>query len=303
MYVKESGYIVYSIHQVYICTPMRILITEKLLISLLSLLMLMGCSDFRKLQKSTDWREKYDAVLKYYERGDKGDYVKASMLLEEILPIIRGMPEAEQANFYYAYCHFHQGLYVESAFYFKTFYETYSRSDFAMESMYMHAYSLFLDSPVEELDQSSSAEAIGAMQQFLNLYPDTKYAGQATATINELQRKLESKAYRNALLYKKLSQHNSAVVAFENFSKDYPDSQYNEEVHFLKLESQYIYARRSISSKQKERYEKAIEIYDYFIENYSDSKFVKEATRMNTECRKWMSEFLSRNQVIESNNN
>ena len=137
---------------------------RRLLFSFLSLLILMGCSDFRKIQKSTDWREKYDAAIRYYERGDKGDYIKASMLFEEILPIIRGMPEAENANFYYAYCHFHQHLYVEGAFYFKTFYETYSRSEFAMESMYMYAYSLFMDSPVEELDQSSSAEAIAAMR-------------------------------------------------------------------------------------------------------------------------------------------
>ena len=276
---------------------------SKLLISLLSLSILIGCSEFRKLQKSTDWRIKYDAAVNYYERGDKGDYIKASMLLEEILPIITGMPEAENANFYFAYCHFHQNLFVESAFYFKTFYETYSRSEFALESMYLRAYSLFLDSPVEELDQSSSAEAIAAMQQFLNLYPETEYSGQATATINELQRKLESKAYRNALLYKKLSQYNSAVITFENFSKDYPDSQYNEEVNYLKLESQYLYSKRSISSKQKERYEKAIEIYIYFIENYTDSKFAKDAERINDDCRKWMNEFISNNKVLESNNN
>ena len=276
---------------------------RRLLIYTLTFLLLIGCSDFRKLQKSTDWRQKYDAVNKYYERGDRGDYIKASMLLEEILPIIRGMPEAEQANFYYAYCHFHQSLYVESAFYFKTFYETYSRSEYAMESMYMHAYSLFLDSPVVELDQSSSAEAISSMQQFLNLYPDSKYTGQANATIIELQRKLETKGYQNAILYKKLSQHNSAVVAFENFSKDFPDSQYNEEVYFLKLESQYLYAKRSISSKQKERYDKVIEIYDHFIVNYSESKFVKEADRINEDSRKWISEFTSNNKVLETNSN
>ena len=277
--------------------------SRQLVLIFFSLVMTMGCGEFRKLQKSTDWRKKYDAAVKYYERGDKGDYVKASMLFEEILPIIRGMPEAEQANFYYAYCHFHQSLFVESAYHFKTFYETYSRSEYALESMYMYAYSLFLDSPVEELDQSSSAEAIAAMQQFLNLHPDTKYTGQATATINELQRKLETKAYNNAILYKRLSQHNSAVIAFENFSKDFPDSQYNEEVNFLKLESQYIYAKKSVSNKQKERYEKAIEIYDYFIQNYADSKFAKEANRINQDCRKWMNEFQSNNKVLESNNN
>jgi outer membrane protein assembly factor BamD len=172
-----------------------------------------------------------------------------------------------------------------------------------MESMYMYAYSLFLDSPVEELDQSSSAEAIGAMQRFLNMYPDTKYSGQATATINELQRKLETKAYNNALLYKKLSQHNSAVITFENFSEDFPDSRYNEEINFLKLQSQHEYARKSIPSKQKERYEKAIEIYDYFIQNYPDSKFAKEAARINNDCRKWMNDFQSNINVLKSNNN
>ncbi len=270
---------------------MSIPMGNKLLITLLSLTLLIGCSDFRKLQKSTDWRVKYDAAIKYYERGDRGDHIKASMLFEEILPIIRGMPEAETANFYFAYTHFHQNLFVESAFYFKSFYETYSRSEFALESMYMHAYSLFRDSPVEELDQSSSAEAISAMQQFLNLYPETQYSGEANATINELQRKLESKAYRNALLYKKLSKHNSAVVALENFSKDFPDSKFSEESIYLKLESQHIYAKRSISIKQKERYDKTIEIYIYFFENYPDSKFAKDAARINDDCRKWLNSY------------
>ena len=101
----------------------------------------------------------------------------------------------------------------------------------------------------------------------------------------------------------KLSKHNSAVIAFENFNKVFPDSQYNEEVNFLKLESQYLYAKRSISSKQKERYEKAIDIYNYFVENYSDSRFAKDAERINNDCRKWMNEFISNNKVLESNNN
>ncbi len=275
----------------------------RLLVLLLAILVLGSCSDFRRLQKSTDWREKYDSAVRYYQRGDKGDYIKASILFEEILPIIRGTEEAEKANFYYAYCHFHQRLYVESAFYFKSFYETYSRSDFALESMYMHAHSLFLDSPVVELDQSSSVEAVTAMQQFINRHPTSEYVEQASNTIDQLQRKLESKAYQNAILYKKLSQHNSAVIAFENFSKDYPDSQLNEEINFYKLESQHEYAKRSISTKQKERYEKAIVFYNYFIENYASSKFTKDADRINRDCRKWISETAAQNQNIEINNN
>ncbi|MDH3710965.1 MAG: outer membrane protein assembly factor BamD [Cyclobacteriaceae bacterium] len=270
---------------------------------LLAVLLLFGCSDFRKLQKSTDWREKYDAAVRYYERGEKSDYIKASILFEEILPLIRGTEEAEKANFYYAYCHFHQTLYVESAFYFKNFYETYSRSEFAREAMYLHAHSLFLDSPVVELDQSSSEEAITAMQQFLNRFPNSEYTLQANNTINELQIKLEKKAYSNAVLYKKLSQHNSAVIAFENFNKDYPDSQLNEEINFLKLESQYLYARRSISTRQKERYELAIDFYNYFIENYANSTFAKDARKIYDDCRKWIDETAAKKEEVDTNSN
>ena len=275
----------------------------RILVMFLAVITLGSCSDFRRLQKSTDWHEKYEAAVRYYQRGDKGDYIKASILFEEILPIIRGTEEAEKANFYYAYCHFHQRLFVESAFYFKSFYETYSRSDFALESMYMHAHSLFLDSPVVELDQTSSIEAITAMQQFINRHPTSEYTAQASQTIDELQRKLEAKAYQNAVLYKKLSQHNSAVIAFENFSKDYPDSDLNEEINFFKLESQYLYAKRSISSKQKERYEKAIDFCNYFIENYASSNFAKEAERIFEDCKKWISNAAAQNKDIELNNN
>jgi outer membrane protein assembly factor BamD len=262
-----------------------------------------ACSDFRKLQKSTNWREKYDAALRYYQRGERGDYIKASTLFEEVLPLIRGTEEAEKANFYYAYCHFHQRLYVESAFYFESFYQTYSRSDFAQEAMYMHAHSLFLDSPVVELDQTSSIEAIAAMQNFINRYPSSEYAEQATTTINELQQKLEEKAYHNAVLYKKLSQHNSAVIAFDNFSKDYPDSKLNEEISFFKLESQYLYARRSITSKQKERYEKAIEFYNNFIGSYANSKFAKDADGIYEDCKKFIDEIAVPNSDVETSNN
>jgi len=260
----------------------------RIFILFLMVLTTAACSDFRKLQKSTNWREKYDAAVRYYERGEKGDYIKASILFEEVLPLIRGTEEAEKANFFYAYCHYHQRLFVESAFYFESFYQTYSRSEFAEEAMYMHAHSLFLDSPVVELDQTSSVEAIAAMQTFINRYPQSEYAEQATTTIDELQKKLEEKAYQNAVLYKKLSQHNSAVIAFENFSKDYPDSKLNEDIRFFKLESQYLYAKRSITSKQKERYQKAIDFYHNFVDSYTSSKFAKDAERIYDDCKKWM---------------
>ena len=238
-----------------------------------------GCSKFRKIQKNPDWRIRYDAAVKYYERGEKGDYLKAAVLFEELLPLIRGTKEAEKAQFYFAYAQFQQRLYIQSAYHFKSFYETYSRSDFAQESMYMHAYSLFLDSPVQELDQTSSVEAIQAMQNFLNKYPTSEYREQANSTIDELQKKLELKAYENAKLYNQLQQYNSAVIAFENFYKDFPDSKLNEEIYYLQIQAQHNYAKASIFARQKERYKKTVDYYLAFLERYSESKYLKEAQK------------------------
>ena len=66
--------------------------TGRLLISVgVAFCLLAGgaCSKFRKIQKSEDWRIKYDAGLNYYS---KKDYYHTALLFEEILPVVRGLP-------------------------------------------------------------------------------------------------------------------------------------------------------------------------------------------------------------------
>lgn len=245
-----------------------------------TLLTASSCSKFRKIQKSDDWKVKYEAAMDYYEQGGRGDYYKAAVLFEEVLPLIRGSKEAEKAQFYYAYAHYYQQQYILSAHYFKTFYETYSRSDMAQEAMYMHAYSLYLTSPVVDLDQTSTFEAIQAMQSFLNKYPGSEYRDDGTRIIDQLQAKLEQKAFENARLYQKLGRLQAALVAYENFENDFPSSNKIEEVKYLKVLAQYEYAKESIRSKQKERFNATIDYYKDFIDNYPESEFTKEAEKM-----------------------
>jgi outer membrane protein assembly factor BamD len=246
-----------------------------------------SCSKFRQIQKSDDWEVKYRAALEYYE---KEDYYKASALIEEILPIIRGRPEAERVQFYFAYSYFYQKQYIMSAHYFKTFFTIYSRSEYAEEAMYMHAYSLYLDSPDYELDQTNSKEAISAMQSFINRYPQSKYANDANQIIDQLQLKLERKAYENAIQYYRLEKYNggealvAALIAFDNFQDDFPDSHLNEDISFLKIEAAYKLARQSIRSKMRERLMTAIDHYQYFIDNYPQSDYVKNAENIYIDC-------------------
>lgn len=262
------------------------------------ILFVSACSEFRRVQKKGTWQEKYEAAIRYYEEED---YDKAIVLLEEILPIIRGTEYAERAEFIYAYSYFQEGQMILSSHYFQNFHRTYSRSQYAEEAMYMYAYSLYSDSPVSSLDQKSTIEAINAMQLFLNRYPQSKFRDDATMIIDEMQEKLERKAYDNAMQYYELKNYKSAVVAFENFRKDFPDSHYIEEIIYKKIKAQFKLADLSVYSKKKERFQEAIKMYETYIDNYPDGKYLKDAEKVYVSSREALDK-LTREEKISENN-
>lgn len=239
-----------------------------------------SCGKFRKIEKSEDWRVKYEAALKYYE---KKDYYRASVLFESILPIVRGLPEGEKVQFFLAYCQYYDRLYLLSSEQFRTFYETYGRSSFAEEARYMYAYSLFSSSPNPNLDQTSSIDAMSAMQEFLNRYPTSKLRDQAIDVINSSQRKLEKKGFENAYQYYKMRSYKAAIVSLNNFKNHFPDSRYLEEAYYLVIDSEFSLASKSFASKQEERYNEVIAHYKEFLERYPDSKFLKDAEKLYAE--------------------
>lgn len=249
-----------------------------------------GCSKFRKIQKSGDWKVKYDAAIAYYEEED---YHRATLLFEDILPIIRGTAEAELGNFYLSYSYYHQKQYILSAHHFDEFVRIYGRSEFVTEASYMHAYSLYMQSPDYNLDQTTTYEAIAAMQNFINRNPRSEYAQEADRIIDELQQKLEKKGYEQCRLYYKLRRYKSALVVFDNFKDDFPDSKYQEEVAYLKVETMYDYSKESIPSKQEERFKKTVEYYLTFLDKYPNSKFLKQAEKIYADSIEEITKFAS----------
>lgn len=250
-------------------------------------LLLTSCGDFRKIQKSDDWEKKYDAAINYYESED---YYRSNLLFEQILPIIKGSEKAEKANFYYCYTYFHQEQYLLASHYFKTFYDTYNRSTFAEEARFMFGYSLYMESPRFNLEQTSTRQALTALQGFINLFPASEFVPKADQAMNDLRSKLEEKAYQKALLYYDLKKYmtgeylKASMVEFDNFQDDFPSSAYIEEIRYLEIEAMYNLAEVSIYSLKKERYMAAVEFYENFIETYENSKYQKRAEKIYEDC-------------------
>lgn len=235
-----------------------------------------------KLERTNDFEELFEAAIAFYEQGR---YDKAKMYFERIQPYYRGALEGEKIRYYWAYCEYYSGFYQLAAFQFKEFYRTYGRSPFAEEAQFMEAYSLYQASPDSELDQTSSEEAVVAMQNFLNRFPASQYYEDANRMIDELQVRFEKKAYETAKLYYRLSTGlsyrnylDAALVTFETFKEDYPDSDYNEELLFLSIETSYKLAENSITSKKKERFDKTLELYRELTMKFPESEYMTKAT-------------------------
>lgn len=223
---------------------------------------------------------KYEAGLNYY---NKKDYYRASVLFEQILPIVRGLPEGEKVQFYLAYCQYYDKLYLLASEQFKTFYETYGRSSLAEEARFMQAFSLFQSSPNPNLDQTSSIEAMAAMQQFINRYPNSTFRDRAVDVIVTTQQKLEKKGFENARQYYRMKYYTAAIVAMNNFKENFPDSKYIEEAYYLVILAEYKLAQQSVVARQSERFKAVVDHYREFLDRYPDSEFLKEAEKLYAE--------------------
>ncbi|WP_114781639.1 outer membrane protein assembly factor BamD [Botryobacter ruber] len=241
------------------------------------LLLAAGCSNYQKLLKSTSVEDRYQAALKYYE---KEDYYRANQLLEQILPLMGGLPEGEYARYIYANTHYKQREYLLSAYQFRQFYETYPRSQYAEEAMFLHAKSEYMNAPDFEQDQTPTLTAIEAIQEFMTRYPESGLMEEANAMLEDLNVRLDRKAFNSARLYYQLRYYNSAVVALTNFLNEHPASPYGEEAAFLRLDAQYRYAQESVLSKQQERFMEAVDFYQSFIDQYPNSKYLRDAEQV-----------------------
>ena len=226
--------------------------------------------------------------MEYYEEEK---YFKASTLFKDIKPLVKGSEESEIVDFYFAYSLYNLEQYETSAKYFKSFIELFSRSERVIEAEYLYAYSLYKTSPNSNLDQSTTVEAINAIQNFINKYPYNDFSKEANEIIDELQIKLETKNFENAQQYFKTRNYKSAIIALENFKKDFPDSKFNDQGMFLKILSQYNIASNSFQNLQEDRFRDLIDLYLDFVDEYPSSTYRIEAEKMYLESLNILSNF------------
>lgn len=233
-----------------------------------------SCSQFSKVQKSTDYDYKLRMAEKYYTEKK---YSKAQVLYQELFPIFKGDSKFEDLFYKFAYCSYYLRDWLQAENLFKQFTEVFPTSSRAEEMEYMRAYTFYRQSPKLELDQTNTLKAIGLLQTFINTHPGSTRNAEASGIIDNLREKLEQKDYVSAQLYYNMGHYRAAAIAFTSLINSFPDTNKGDEYKLQAIRSYYLYAENSIDTKKAARYEEVIREVNDFADRYPDSKLIKDA--------------------------
>ena len=234
---------------------------------------LYSCGEYQKVLKSDDYNYKYVKAVAYYEAED---FNRAMPLFNELSTVLRGTAKIEEVSYYFAYCHYAIGDNLMAAYLFKNFTQNYPISKHTEECAYLSAYCYYLEAPNFSLDASNNYKAIKELQAFVNQFPASEKVEKCNELLDELRATLSKKAFENAKQYFVTENYKSAIIALENVLIDFPSYSNREEVHYLIVQSSYLLAINSISTKVVDRLKATLDAYKQFKDNYATSEYLKD---------------------------
>jgi outer membrane protein assembly factor BamD len=257
------------------------------LLLIIGIFFLESC-EYKRILKSTDFNKKYEAAVRYY---DKGLYYKAIPLIEELIPVFRGTERAEKLSYLQAWCDYHSQEYILAAHRFSTFVRTFPFSKYAEECLYMNAICHKKLSPKYSLDQYDTYKAMEAMEQFVRTFPQSERVDTCHQMLDNMRIKLEHKSFEISKQYYMTGHYKAAVTALQNTMRDFPDTKYREEAMLLIAKSHFEWARQSVDSKKYERFINAKKANLKFAAAFPQSRYKVETEELNTKIAGYLEKF------------
>ena len=84
----------------------------------------------------------------------------------------------------------------------------------------------------------------------MDRYPASTFRDSSQVMVDELRHKLEVKSFESAYTYYHTENYKSAVIAFENALKEYPDTPFREQMQWLIVDSYFQYAELSTERRK-----------------------------------------------------
>lgn len=227
----------------------------------------------------------YSKALEYYQ---KEKWQRASTLFEGVQHYYTGSSREDSISFFNARCKYKNRDFDTASTLLDDFRRKFGRSAFIEDAEGMYALCFYYLSPGPSHDQTMTGHALIAINEFMSRYPQSDRVENFRKINTELTERLHEKAYLNAYTYYKTGKYKSAIVAFKNALKQYPESKRREEIMYLIVDSGYRLASNSISEKQTDRYLSMLDSYLSFKEEFPESTHIKSLDRMAQQARDYL---------------
>lgn len=249
---------------------------------------LSSCSEYQEALKSEDTAVKFKLGEALF---NEAKYDKANKLFAQIVPSYRGKPQAEKLMYLYCLTFYETRDYYIAAYQMERFASSYPKSEKVDEMSFLAAKSNYMLSPVYTKDQTETKKAIEKLQEFINLFPDSQYTVEANKLVQELDFKLEKKAFSTAKQYNQISDYEASIKSFDNFIFDFPGSKLREDAYFYKLDSSFKIAINSVERKRALRLNAAKINADKFKKDYPNSKYIEDVNAMYLEIEEQLKNY------------
>ena len=230
-------------------------------------------SQYELLLTSNDADAKFEAAFQYF---NEGKYSKSAPLFESLSMLTNGTERDDTVRFYWGLSNYKFKDYYTAETNFAQFIESYPRSPFTSEARFLRLDCLYRSTLRWELDQTPTYKTISEISEYILDYPENDNMQQCKDMLDDLNWRLDKKAYEAAKLYYKMEDYLASRVAFRNVLKDDADNMYREDILYYIAMSSYKYASLSVPSKQKERYLVFVDDYFNLIGELPDSQYRKE---------------------------
>lgn len=187
---------------------------------------------------------------------DKQNYLESIDDFNLIKLRFSGSSIIDKAAYYLGMSYYKREEFILAVYEFENLLKSYPASTFTEDSRYMLAMCYYNLSPRYNLDQTYTRYAISEFQNFIELYPKSRNAGEAEKKLNELKNKLAYKILKSAELYYKMDNYKSAIIYYDNLLEEFFDTDYADDALYGKIQVLIIKKKYEDAKKEIERFEK-----------------------------------------------
>ena len=240
------------------------------------LLLATGCAGNSKIVYLSP-QEAYDKGTVEYEAERYG---RAAQYFQGVFDFGRTVAIAADAQLMLARSYRRNEEFILAASEYSRFVDLYRTDPRIGDVEYERAMTAFEQSPMFELDQTPTQRSIEQFSLFMQRYPTHDSVAAAVRRVGQLREKLAFKQYFSAQQYERREMYEAAGLSYEVVFDQFPETPLADDALIGAMRSYVGFSDRSVTARQFERLQKAIDNYQRLVQIFPDSEHREAAERL-----------------------